>query len=193
MLDATLSREDLAEFAGGFLYGATRQTVDQRTALTGEFWLPEGIEGCYSDDNMEAAGFLESGIAAYQEDDIDKGTKMMIRWLRKVVKHDTVNCDRVDVRRPFKSLRAQVNDYVAQDDYMAIGEARYHEDAYTKGMVDWAYGNFKWSWTIKTYFNAGMFYGQLFDYIVGFVPDYAFPDPESFDPVTPPSPPTPGV
>ena len=42
---------------------------------------------------------------------------------------------------------------------MAIGEARYLEDAYTKGMVDWAYGNFKWSWTIKTYFNAGMFYG----------------------------------
>ena len=62
---------------------------------------------------MEAAGFLESGMAAYQEDDIDEGTKMMIRWLRKVVKHDTVNCDRVDVRRPFKSLRAQVNDYVA--------------------------------------------------------------------------------
>ena len=44
-----LSRDELAEFAGGFLYGASRHTIDQRTELTGEFWIDEGVEGCYLD------------------------------------------------------------------------------------------------------------------------------------------------
>ena len=75
MLDSTLSRDDLAEFAGGFLYGASKRTIDQRTAITGEFWLPDGIVGCYSDANMEAAGFLALGMAAFEVDDIEEGTK----------------------------------------------------------------------------------------------------------------------
>ena len=28
MLDSTLSRDDLAEFTGGFLYGASKRTID---------------------------------------------------------------------------------------------------------------------------------------------------------------------
>ena len=101
----------------------------------------------------------------------------MIRWLRKAGRYDIASCNRRDIKRPFRLLRKQVNDYVKQGDYFAIGEATYNDDPYIKGMIDWTYGNFKYSWAIKTYFNAGMFYGELFDYIVGYDPDYVSPPP----------------
>ena len=168
MVTANLAEIDLAEFAGGLLYGATRQTIDKRTELTGEFWLMHGVEGCYVDAGS-ASEALADAIDLYNDGEIEDGTDKMVSWLTFIVSEDVAWCS-YDVNGPFKALRHQINLFKRDPYYWSIATATYNDDAYTGMLTRWAFGNFLYSYTTGSYFNAGMYLGYCFDYIIGYDP-----------------------
>ena len=144
----SLGPEDSAQFSAGFLYGWSLHTIEKR----------DYIVGC-ANQNRVADWQLNEGMNKYIEGDIDSGNWFMdgyLPWTRWAMR----SCDETDDY--FDQIAQQKRAFLDQDNFRDVAEANYNA---RKDYIDQNWSYMLTVWERGVYFDAGMFYGYVFDAI----------------------------
>ena len=133
-----------AQFSAGFLYGASKQTVDLR-----DYIVDCAIELPWVTKK------LGDGFNAYNSGKLQKGNKKLNRfeaWQRT----EMLFCPRA--WKPFIHIHNEKMEFLNRDDWPELARQNYDNN---KDAIDADWENALKTWNEGVPFNAGMFYGRV--------------------------------
>ena len=141
-----LSEGDTAEWAAGFLYAYSGQTVDAR-----DYIVECSVQVPRLNRNLSRA------YRRYGRENYEGGNQVMMNsqdlWRKSMAACEETNGQ-------FDEIVDAADQFFAQDDWRDIARANYEAN---KEMVDHQWQLGLYSWNIGVYFDAAMFYGRCWN------------------------------
>ena len=144
------------QFMAGFIYAFHDQLIDIRDDLV----------ACYDPTTASIANrYLDAAFSSYNGGDIDSGNNL-IGSSRQLMQNGDAGCDQ-DVQDTVSAAFSDSFTFTDRDDWEDISSDNYDAN---QDYVDQQWAYCLKTWNEGVYFNAGMFYGRVYN-VLSVVPE----------------------